>query len=653
MPTTAAFRRAQALMGENGRAVTTAKVLGVVHSLLVLSLAAVGALFILLVVGLTDWDDSFTGGSLDGAIGLKRHSVTSGLNTPARILAESSKSNLFGRSLGLLLQSTARFIPTLANNQGALTTLLSAGLVLALVLALVARARRGAMADASTTAASALRKLIHRQMYRLGQSSLPTEGIGPVVNLFTREVNDVREGLFTELDFHPRIAVLVVGCVVFSLLVSWPLTLFLAALGGLTWYALRSLQESSALTGQAATRDAALQLSLLQEDLSLLRTVRVYGMEPVDKQRFDEHSERYRQAEARRIRSEGNLRPSTLLLLGTAIALGFGVVGYSILQGRISTAAVLTLIGALAGMIEPTRSYLQSRRLNRQASRSAGVIDEFLSRSPELQQNSGAAFLPPARQRITFENVSIESISGRTLLDGFSAEIKAGSKTSILGLDEDAKLALACLIPRLIDPNVGRVRIDGHDLRDVTLESIRAQVATVLQADLLFTDTIKANIGLGDSSYSLPKIIEAAKLAHAHQFIQDLPHGYDTTIGPLGDTYLSTEQRFQVALARAVLHDPSILIIEEPTEELSEGVKSLLDDTINRLAIPGRTLILLPHRLSTIRSSDHVIVIHNGRVDASGTPRQLQGDSKLYRHLQYVEFNQFATGEIEAGQMNG
>lgn len=662
MPTTPAFRRAQALMGEDARAVTTSKILGVVHSLLVLSLAAVGSLLVLLVVGLNDWDDigapprqisDPTFYVLDGVSVSFDQMIGRGLNKPAWVLSVSPKAGFSGRMLGGLLQWGCRVILPLGNNLGALTTLLATGLVLALTLALVARARRGAMADASTTAAAGLRKLIHRQMYRLGQSSLPTEGVGPVVNLFTREVNDVCEGLFTDLDFHPRIVVLVVGWVLFSLLVSWPLSLFLAALGGLTWYALRSLRESSDLAAQAATRDAALQLSLLQEDLSLLRTVRVYGMEVIDKERFDEHNDRYRAAEASRIRSEATLRPSNILLIGAALTLGLGVVGWSVLQGRISNAAVLTLLGALGGMIEPTRANVRSRRISIRAIRSAGAIEEFLARSPELQQTGGAHFLPPLRERITFENVTIESVSGRTLLDGFSAEIRAGIRTSILGLDEDARLALACLIPRLIDPKIGRVRIDGLDLRDVTLESIRAQVATVLQADLLFTDTIKANIGLGDASYSLPKIIEAAKLAHAHQFIQDLPLGYDATIGPLGDTYLTTDQRFQIALARALLHDPSILIIEEPVESLSEGVKSLLDDTIARLATPGRTLIFLPHRLSTIRSSDHVIVIHNGRVDSAGPPHQLQTDSKLYRHLQYVEFNQFATGEIEAGQMNG
>ena len=175
----------------------------------------------------------------------------------------------------------------------------------------------------------------------------------------------------------------------------------------------------------------------------------------------------------------------------------------------------------------------------------------------------GAHFLNALKEQITFENVELESRSGRRLLEGVSVEIPAGSRTAIMGQDEDAKLALVCLIPRLIDPRSGRVLIDGHDLRDVTFDSVRAQVATVLQADLVFTDSVLVNIGLGDPMNTLPRIIEAAKLAHAHHFIQDLPHGYDTTIGPLGH-YFKPDEQFRIALARAYLHDPSILIVEEP-----------------------------------------------------------------------------------------
>jgi ABC-type multidrug transport system fused ATPase/permease subunit len=257
-----------------------------------------------------------------------------------------------------------------------------------------------------------------------------------------------------------------------------------------------------------------------------------------------------------------------------------------------------------------------------------------------------ARFLSPLQESITFEDVSVDGPRGRPLVEGVSATLPCGSRTAIVGLDEAAKLAVACLVPRLLDPSRGRVRIDGVDLREVTLESLRAQVATLFQADLVFSDTVLANIGLGDPSYGLPRIIEAAKLAHAHQFIQDLPDGYETVIGPLGEP-LTGDQMFRIGLARAFLHDPSIVLIEEATTPLDPEIKPLIDDSIDRLA-RNRTLLFLPHRLSTIRRCDQVLVLHEGRLVDAGPPRELHTRSRVFRHLKYLEFNPYAAGgEVE------
>jgi ABC-type multidrug transport system fused ATPase/permease subunit len=289
------------------------------------------------------------------------------------------------------------------------------------------------------------------------------------------------------------------------------------------------------------------------------------------------------------------------------------------------------------------------RKAIRLADRSATEIFEFLERSTELHQNVGAEFLAPAKNRIALENVTLESRSGRTLLDRVSVEIPARARTALMGMDDDSKLALACLIPRLIDPQAGRVRVDGRDLREMTLESVRAQVATVLQADMVFTDSIMVNIGLGDPRNNLQRVIEAAKVAHAHHFIQELPHGYDTVIGPLGH-YLKPDEQFRIALARAFLHDPSIMIVEEPASPIDDEIRLLLDDTLTRLAA-GRTLIILPHRLATVMACDNVVLLENGRVVEMDAPARLQADNKLFRHLLYMEFNEYATGEIEVGQV--
>jgi ATP-binding cassette subfamily B protein len=656
----AAYDRAIKLLGDRSGPVLTAKILGVIQSLLVLGLLGVaGLLGVLMTTSgatqvskdqlakLPNWVSSrVTGVKPSSPIVIVEDSGLFPL--VARNIDSDNPVHRFGARVVLRVMTT---LPNLQSNDGSLMLLVSLALAFVLLLSFISRVRRTALAKASCEVAASLRRQIHRQMYRLGQSSLPTEGTGPVVNLFTREVNDVRDGIYTQLDVGSRMPILAVGMACFLLLVSWTWTLFLAALGALVWLTARALKNSSDMLATSAVRDAAVQLSALQEDLSLLRIVRVHGMETVDKTRFDEHLDRYTEADIRRIVAVGHGRSVLFLLLGAAAVGALGILAYGVVINRHSPTSAAFVIASLIGLAIPASEWLRMRRAVHQASRSAQGIFSYIERSPELQQAGGAQFLPPLRERISFENVTLENASGRKLLDGLSVEIPAGSRAAIMGLDEDAKHALVCLIPRLIDPKVGRVRIDGVDLRDVTLESIRAQVSTVLQADLIFSDTIFANIGLGDSSYDLPRVIEAAKLAHAHQFIQDMPDGYDTLIGPLGQ-YLTPDQQYRIGLARAALHDPSIVIIEEPHATVDDEIKPLLDDTLARLA-PGRTLIILPHRLSTIRSCDQVIVLQNGRLEASGPPREIHGASKLYRHLQYMEFNQFATGEVEAGQMNG
>jgi ABC-type multidrug transport system fused ATPase/permease subunit len=172
----------------------------------------------------------------------------------------------------------------------------------------------------------------------------------------------------------------------------------------------------------------------------------------------------------------------------------------------------------------------------------------------------------------------------------------------------------------------------------VTLDSLRAQISIVLMHNLVFHDTVANNIGCGDSAYTLGQIIEAAKIAHAHHFIQKLPKGYETPIGELGHS-LSISEQFRVALARAVLRDPALLIVEEPETALDEETKALLDDTWTRV-LPGRTVIFLPHRISTIRACDTLFLLHKGRIVASGIHKELLTQNPLYRHLHYLEFNE-------------
>jgi ABC-type multidrug transport system fused ATPase/permease subunit len=535
----------------------------------------------------------------------------------------------------------------LRENQGALISLMIVGLVILLTMGLLARLRHRLAARATLRAASGLRNQIHRQMYRLGQTALPGEGIGPVINLFTRDVNEVRDGLLSDLLHGGLAPVLAAGLIGMALVISAPLAIFLLTLAGLIALAWGPLEQTRRQEADEATGEAAVGLLQLHEDLSMLRTVRVFGMESIDRQRFEEHLEQYHAAEEERLVSIRGGHPWLILAVGAAVILAMGMLCHAVLTGRTEMAGALVTAGLIAALAWPALIWRNRTRTLATADRAARAIVAFLERKPDLQMTVGARFLPPLKQEIQLEHVSVEDVAGRALLEGLSARIPAGSRVAIVSLEEDAKHAIACLIPRLLDPTRGSVLIDSIDLRDVTLESLRAQVALLFQADYVFSDSVMNNIGLGDSSYALPRITEAAKIAHAHHFIQQLPQGYDTIIGPLGHP-LPLDQQFRIALARAVLHDPSIVIIEEPDQPLDDDVKHLIDDTLDRMA-KGRTLLFLPHRLSTIRKCDLVLVVHNGKLETLGHPRDLHTQSKLYRHIQYLEFNPFAANEFEPG----
>jgi ATP-binding cassette subfamily B protein len=310
-----------------------------------------------------------------------------------------------------------------------------------------------------------------------------------------------------------------------------------------------------------------------------------------------------------------------------------------VLHGRLGAASTVTIAVALVSLYWPVESWLGHRKALRRGKESALALFQFLERPGEVGQVVGAEFVPPMEQKLEFDNVTLrEPGANRLLLQDVTLTIRAGQRVGLIGADDLEKHSLVYLIPRLLDPTSGEIRIDQHNLRWVTLDSLRNQIATVLQNDLLFHDTVANNIGCGDPQYTLPQIIEAAKIAHAHHFIQKLPKGYDTTVGELGHS-LTTAQKFLIALARAILRDPAIFIIEEPDETLDEDTKSFLDDTYARF-LPGRTTIFLPHRISTIKNCDKVFLLRNGKIEAEGEHRELLASNPLYRHLHYLEFSE-------------
>jgi ATP-binding cassette subfamily B protein len=494
---------------------------------------------------------------------------------------------------------------------------------------------------ATTEAATRLRRAIYHHTFRLGTLAFRALGPAEAVGVSTRHLEAVHEGMHTWLTVYFREPVKFGLLLVFALLVNFWIALAFVLFALLVWLVGGQIAAYFRRQGRAASHRAADQLALLQESLMLMRLVKVYLMEAFNQARVERQLARYANAQLRRFQGEAIYRP-LLVFFGMLAALALLLVaGVVVLNGQLGVTSAIIMTTALVSLYLPLVTWLDSRRLLRRARESAVVLFEFLDRPGGVGQVVEAEFLSPMAKQLEFDNVSLkEPGTGRRLLQGVSLTIPAGQRVALVGPEEMEKHALVYLIPRFLDPSGGEIRIDGKRLRWVTLDSLRAQIAIVLQHNLVFNDTIANNIGCGDKSYTLPQIIEAAKVAHAHQFIQKFPLGYETPIGEMGHALRIGEQ-FRIALARAILRDPALLIVEEPVTPLDEDTKSLLDDTFARI-LAGRTTVFLPHRLSTIRSCDQVFLLYQGKIEAAGDHRDLLAQSELYRHLQYLEFNEFA-----------
>ncbi len=542
-----------------------------------------------------------------------------------------------GPSLGLL----ARWNPWMWRNQSFLSELFLLAILLALIRAVVRFVMITAAARATVEAATRLRRLVYHHTFRLGTLAVRALGPSEAVGIFTRELEAVHNGMFAWLTVLFREPVKFALLLAFALVVNFWLALAFLLFAILVWLIGGQVAAHYRREGRSAMQRAAEQLALIQESLMLMRLVKVYLMELFNQSRVERQLARYAWAQQRRHLGEAIYRP-LLVLLGTiAAAILLATTGLVILNRQIGVASTIILATALVSLYWPLVTMLEHRRLMSRARASAVALFKFLDRKGEVGQMVGAEFLAPLAKHLEFDDVSLrEPGTDRMLLQGVSMTIEAGQRIGIVVSDEMEKHAFVYLIPRFLDPSSGEIRVDDHNLRWVTLDSLRAQIALVLQHNLVFNDTVANNIGCGDPGYTLPQIIEAAKIAHAHQFIQKLPHGYETQIGEMGH-HLGQGEQFLIGLARAILRDPALLIIEEPALPLDDDFKALLDDTLARI-LPGRTAVFLPHRLSTIRSCDRLFLLHKGRIQATGGHRDLLTQNELYRHLHYLEFHELA-----------
>jgi ATP-binding cassette, subfamily B, bacterial len=420
--------------------------------------------------------------------------------------------------------------------------------------------------------------------------------------------------------------------VMFVILVRLDLTLALLSLVVIPflWAALRYYSRRMA---DRAERVKALESSLVErmfEVLSTIKVVKSFARERHELTRFRAAGDDTRLARLRLTWQESlfSVVVSAITLSGTALVLGVG--GLHVLQGTLTVGSLLVVIAYLAAVYTPLSSIAHTTGSLQQAVVSARRVRETMALTPEPFDMPGARDASSIAGDIRFEQVGF-AYDERTILQDVSFAARPGELVALVGLTGAGKTTLASLLPRFFDPTTGRITIDGVDVREYDLRSLRERIALVPQEPVLFAGTIADNIRYGRLGASQAEVEAAARAAHVHTFVERLPHGYDSLVAEAGAT-LSGGERQRLGIARALLKDAPILILDEPTSSLDAISEEIVFDALRRLR-EGRTTLVIAHRLSTIRDASRILVLHDGRVVAQGTHDELMESNELYRRM--------------------
>ena len=380
--------------------------------------------------------------------------------------------------------------------------------------------------------------------------------------------------------------------------------------------------------------------NILHESIAGNRIVKAFGMESWESSRFRAAARKLFRANLKSVAVQSISSPLMDVVGALAVALLLWVGRNQIKSGEMTPGVFIAFIIAVFRLYDPVRKMAFFNNSFQQALGASQEIFRFIDEEDEVRERPDAIALPSFRDRVRFENVSF-SYTGANgpeteILHNVNLETRAGEVVAIVGSSGAGKTTLVNLIPRFFDVSEGAIRIDGHDIRDVTLASLRAQIGVVTQETILFNDTVRNNVAYGQPHVTEEAVMEAAKAALAHDFILRLPEGYDTMIGERG-LRLSGGERQRIAIARAVLKNAPILILDEATSSLDTESEALVQGALQNL-ISGRTVFVIAHRLTTVRHADRIVVLEGGRIADSGTHEDLLTRLGTYRKLYELQF---------------
>ena len=493
------------------------------------------------------------------------------------------------------------------------------------------------MSSAALKVALNLRKQVYAHLHKLNLSYFETAQAGDLSYRLTEDIDRVGE-VVNKLfhDFVPCVIQLVV-IPAYMIYLNWQLTLatlIVAPLMGVLigWFGERLRKFSRRSQNRVSNLSA-----LLTEVFSGIRLVQAFAAENYEIARFSQEAESSRQAKYSAEQLKAIQIPVVGFLEAVSIMLLLCIGGWQIAQGNLTVGKFFSYLAAVVSLLDPIAHVTNNYNEFKQGEASVDRVFELTAIRPTVVEKPQAIALPPVTGKVEYRNVSFAYKILQPVLQNLSLLALPGERIALVGASGAGKTTLVNLLPRFYDPHSGQILIDGINIQDVTLGSLRRQIGIVPQETVLFSGTIAQNIAFGQAEFDLTAVQAAAEIANAHQFITQFTDGYYTWVGERG-VNLSGGQRQRLAIARAVLLNPRILILDEATSALDSESEALVQEALERL-MHNRTVFIIAHRLTTVRRSDRILVVEQGQIVESGTHEELLALSHRYARFYAQQFS--------------